>query len=155
MMFRTHVLFGILCGLLALLFFDPKMPWVFFGFFVVGAMMPDIDIPNSKVGRRHRVMSLFTNFVFGHRGFIHTIYPALGLFVLFYVLGFGGLGFALFLGYFSHLILDMLTPDGIAFFYPLYNVRMKGFVHTAGVLEYLVQVFVIVGVVVVVRFGWF
>lgn len=39
---------------------------------VIGAVLPDIDHPDSHVGRRHRVASSVINSATGHRGFFHS-----------------------------------------------------------------------------------
>ena len=145
-MFRTHVLFGIFCSLLILSFYTFEDEILFFGVFVLCSVLPDIDMPMSRIGRRHRIVSSLLNVVFGHRGFVHTVFPALGLFALLYSLGYFILGMAAFLGYMSHLVLDMLTPEGVRLFHPFFDKTFRGFIRTSGFLEYAFFIALIVAV---------
>lgn len=151
MMFRTHVLFGIFCALLILSIYSLDDEIIFFGVFVLCSMLPDIDMPRSRIGRKHRIVSSLLNIVFGHRGFIHTLFPALGLFALLYSFGSFSLGAAAFLGYMSHLVLDMLTPGGIRLFYPFWGKEFRGFIRTSGFLEYVFFIALAVAVFFQVR----
>ena len=151
MMFKTHVLFGIFCALFVLSLYDIGEGALFFGVFVLCSMLPDIDMPRSRIGRKHRIVSSLLNVLFGHRGFIHTLFPALGLFALFYSFGSFVLGMAAFLGYVSHLVLDMLTPEGVRLFYPFFDKTFRGFIRTSGFLEYIFFVVLIVAVVFQLR----
>ena len=151
MMFRTHVLFGIFCALFVLGLYNIEDGALFFGIFVLCSMLPDMDLPRSRIGGRHKVISSLLNVVFGHRGFIHTLFPALGLFALFYSFGSLILGIAAFLGYMSHLILDMLTPEGVRLLYPFWDKGFRGFIRTSGFLEYMFFIVLIVAVVFQIR----
>lgn len=39
---------------------------------IIGSLIPDIDEPNSIVGKKVKLLSKGFKFVFGHRGIIHT-----------------------------------------------------------------------------------
>lgn len=97
---------------------------------VIGSLAPDIDHPQSKVGRKFilKPISIFINKVFGHRTITHSIVMLIFMttVLLSSTLVFTGisnfiysnliLGFCI--GWFSHLFLDALTVDGIPVFYP-------------------------------------
>ena len=98
---------------------------------IFGSLLPDIDHPSSRIGRRMPIISHAVNTAFGHRGFTHSILALLlltyGLFLLTgvipefltgYYLPFS---FGLIIGYASHLLLDMITVSGIPLFYPFLN----------------------------------
>jgi len=95
---------------------------------ILGSLLPDIDHPNSRIGRKLPVVSRVVNKVFGHRGFTHTLLAqlllVLSLFMLSGVVPRGITGyylpfaFGLIVGYASHLLLDMLTVSGIPLLYP-------------------------------------
>ena len=102
MIFITHVLFAILiCVVL-------KIP-VDFGLFL-GSTIPDIDYPYSFIGDIFSPLSEKIYKKFGHRGFTHSIFWSLLL---------GGLCFVetkfitLFIGYTTHIFLDMFTYTGV------------------------------------------
>lgn len=92
----------------------------YYGGIMLGSLLPDIDHPQSYIGRRLWILSAPINKLFGHRGFTHSI---LSLTILGIVtapwwlvnpLFFGGF----LLGYFSHLLGDMCTISGVPLFYP-------------------------------------
>lgn len=100
---------------------------VFTGTF--GSLLPDIDQPNSTLGRKLGPISKLLNYGLGHRGLLH--YPIflaalmLGLYLLYpkippsfqYVYIAGSMGFGA--GYLSHIFLDMLNSAGIKFLWPV------------------------------------
>lgn len=97
----------------------------------VGGVLPDIDHPTSKVGKKVPPISILINNLFGHRGFTHTILATLLVSYSFFLLAgiipdsFRGFYFpfviGLSVGYASHLLLDMLTISGIPLLFPLSN----------------------------------
>lgn len=96
----------------------------------IGSLAPDIDHPESKVGRKFilKPISIFINKVFGHRTITHSVVISIfmTMILLFSTLLFSGIpnfiysnliiGFCV--GWFSHLLLDLLTVKGIPVFYP-------------------------------------
>lgn len=138
MRFLTHLLFGILSGIIFLDYFQVESKWIFFPAVIIGAIIPDIDYPYSKVGKRFKVISFVISFLFGHRGFIHTIFPPLIVFGLAYYLGYGMLGFGFLLGYITHLASDGLTKEGVMAFSPILKLRVRGLVKTGGFWEYII-----------------
>lgn len=99
----------------------------FAGFAVLGSLLPDVDLPNTKMGKRLGLLSDMLNKRFGHRGFIHTplcgALLTLGLYAAAQKLGlknfawFGAAG--LMTGYLLHLIQDMFTRGGVPLLFPL------------------------------------
>lgn len=87
---------------------------------VGGALLPDIDHPQSWVGRRAWMISHPLAALIGHRGFTHSILAvvACGL-----MLRWQGLGRAAVdpwvVGYLSHLAADLLTSSGLRLAWPL------------------------------------
>src|SRR3989344_4956792 len=135
MMFRTHLAFAFLIGLIFLNFFSFEFDKYLFLFIVlVSSIIPDIDLSGSKIGRRIKPLSNIFNFLFGHRGFLHSLLFILILFLIFVFIKNEILGLALFLGFFSHLALDSLSKEGIRFFYPL-KFKVNGFIKTNRIVE--------------------
>jgi inner membrane protein len=87
---------------------------------VGGALLPDIDHPQSWVGRRVRVISYPLAALIGHRGFTHSILAVVACGLL---LRWRGLGRAvvdpLVVGYLSHLAADLMTSGGLRLAWPL------------------------------------
>ena len=80
----------------------------------LGSLVPDIDSPESKLGRRFPFLSTFIEKKFGHRTITHAVLPWLIVAVLSVVfLPFWSWGFVY--GILSHLFLDALTIHGVPF----------------------------------------
>ncbi len=146
---------GILVGLFLLDYLKPVSPIVFMVGFVVSAVLPDIDYPKSVVGRKVRSVSTILNFFFGHRGFLHTIYPSLLLFFILVIFQQHTLAVAVVFGYALHLMLDALTIDGVKFFWPFWRARFKGWLRTGGVIEIVILIGVLVALVFKIKFMLF
>jgi inner membrane protein len=116
MMWYTHVVFGVLFYLIAVLFGAPMSP-INIGMAALGALMPDIDHPKSYISTKLPGGTVMPRFV-EHRGATHTVEAAFLITALV-----GGLaywitdsywpGIAFFIGYISHLFADTLTVSGI------------------------------------------
>mgnify|MGYP001571153876 FL=1 len=133
MLARTHLVFALLIGLLTFKYFNLN-PILFIVITSLTSFLPDIDHPKSKIGRKIKILSYPINFIFGHRGFFHSIFVALVLsFAIWYF--FGNYYIPFLIGFVSHLIGDALTIQGINFIYPLKEFRIKGFIKTGGLLE--------------------
>lgn len=121
----THVVFGIGTGVGFQILAGLKLTGIlaypsYYGGVVLGALLPDIDHPQSYLGRRLKILSVPIHRIFGHRGFTHSPLSLLilgGIMAVFWAknpLLFAGI----LIGYFSHLLGDMLTPMGIPLLYP-------------------------------------
>ncbi|WP_157811986.1 metal-dependent hydrolase [Alteribacter populi] len=90
----------------------------------IGSLLPDIDEPNSFLGRRVRVLSKPIKRIFGHRGVTHSVltwlllvyflYPTDSLFIT---------GFLI--GYSIHLLGDLFSKRSIPLFAPFSRFRLK------------------------------
>lgn len=147
MMFKTHLIAGLLFGLLLNSWLG--LGWLFVVLFILGSVLPDIDSSGSKVGRKFGLVSEVIEFFFGHRGFFHSIFVGLGLGLILYGYGYKSLGIGLFLGYMLHLVLDAFTIHGIRFFWP-FSWKIKGLVKTGGMVEWLLFLGFFCGLVYVV-----
>lgn len=108
MIFITHVLFAVLICLVFRVPLD-------FGV-VLGSTLPDIDYPYSYVGEMFSPFSDWICKKFGHRSLFHSIYWSLLLGALTIV---ETKFITLFIGYTSHVLLDLFTYSGVKLFYPL------------------------------------
>ena len=125
---RTHLLFGLLFGILFIKFFSnilnsPIEKMLFCLFLLFGIFFPDIDLDS---------------FIFKHRGFLHSIFLPVIIFGLAFVFPIAAsVFFGFSIGYFSHLASDMLTINGIYPFYPIkYNI--SGPVRTGSYFENII-----------------
>jgi inner membrane protein len=107
----THIAFAVVCSLVAGVESKPVLYLV-----AGGALLPDIDHPQSAVGRVLFFLSYPLNKLFGHRGFVHSLV----LWIPFTLLGFlwtpffyiGG-------GAISHTIIDAWNLSGVALLHPI------------------------------------
>ncbi len=136
MMAHTHMAFGLLFGLLSISFIHPANKYLFIGIVIFSSLLPDLDHPQSKLGRKFFLSKVF-NMLFGHRGFFHAIWIPIGVWLIL-SFGFGiSYGAAVFVGYFAHLFSDGLTKAGVNLVHPLHQLRLQGFIETGGVVEHL------------------
>jgi len=116
MMWYTHVVFGVLFYLMAVLFGAPMNP-LYVGMAAFGALMPDIDHPKSYISTKLPGGSVMPRFV-EHRGATHTVEAAVLITALvggiaYWIAGSYWYAVAFFIGYISHLFADTLTVSGI------------------------------------------
>jgi|TARA_Y100000310_G_scaffold324156_1_gene385662 inner membrane protein len=149
-MFKTHLAFGVLIGLIVLNIFTFENKILFSIFLIIGAILPDIDIMTSKVGSKFRPLSWFLGMLFGHRGLIHTIYVPILVFILLTLFGYSLLGYGFLIGYLSHLIIDALNIKGVSFFKPLIKLHIRGFIKSGGILEYLLLSIIVILIIFMV-----
>ncbi|WBF43567.1 metal-dependent hydrolase [Serratia rubidaea] len=88
------------------------------------SLLPDIDHPKSVLGQRLSWIAKPIARAFGHRGFTHSLLAITGGMMLFQLdvprswpIPTDALH-AMIIGYFSHLLADMLTPSGVPLLWP-------------------------------------
>ena len=96
---------------------------IFIASTIFGSLIPDIDYTKSTIGKIFRPISKYLNRRFGHRTITHSLLAMFGSFLLFAIIESTFLGRTTtskiyLLGFFSHLVLDMMTVQGVPLFYP-------------------------------------
>ena len=86
---------------------------------IVASLAPDIDNPSAPIGFMFRPLSKMINRKYGHRTITHTVFALLLSTLVCYACHFYTLIW--FLGYLIHLVLDMVTLQGVPLFYPFYK----------------------------------
>ena len=121
MMARSHVVVGVAAWLAAAPALHlPTLNVWYLGLAVAGSLLPDVDHPQSWVGRRTRPVSTVIAATLGHRGVTHSVLAVLGVVLLLAQAGSRrGTEAALAVGYLSHLAADLLTPRGLRLAWPL------------------------------------
>lgn len=103
----------------------------------IGSLLPDIDHPNSHIGKFFPgITSFFRHNNIIHRELTHSLYATLLILLFFlcinlllkvfflslynsmYIYIFAG-QFGILIGYLSHILLDMINPSGVCLLYPL------------------------------------
>lgn len=151
MMFLSHLLFGILSGYLTCSFLGCGSTLLFMAVAAAAAILPDIDHVSSKIGRKLPPFSVILNFIFRHRGFMHSIFPPLALYFIISRISLL-IAAAVLAGYVSHLLLDATTTNGVRFLYPL-PIKVRGFIRTNSFLEKIISLLLIIVVIAVVFSG--
>ncbi|ATA21932.1 MAG: metal-dependent hydrolase [Gibbsiella quercinecans] len=124
-----HLIFSVACAILAKKAeVTPDIAsgdwWHIIPGALLTSLLPDIDHPNSVLGQRLRWVSAPIARAFGHRGFTHSLLAILGGIALFHMNIPRGWFIpadalhAMIIGYFSHLLADMLTPAGVPLLWP-------------------------------------
>ncbi|MBS3160267.1 metal-dependent hydrolase [Candidatus Woesearchaeota archaeon] len=132
MMFKTHLMFSLLVSSLIFKYFSLN-PYLFVLILVLAGSLPDIDHTKSRIGRKLFIISWIINFFFGHRRLIHSIIFA-SILSLVIKMVFNEYWIPFYIGYLSHLFLDVLTKQGLYIFYPS-NFKLDGFIKTNGLFE--------------------
>lgn len=129
MMAPTHVLAGItLTGFIA----GPSPSIVIAS--TLFSLLPDIDTPESFIGHKIPALPTILNLIIGHRRLTHSlIFLPMGYFLL--LLTNKSIALAWLLGVGSHIVADMLTPQGVQLFWPFPVQTKMGFIHTGGLTE--------------------
>lgn len=106
------------------------------------ALLPDIDSPKSYLGSRVPIAPSVIRKTFGHRGPLHSLAAAGAVYILvqwYLPQSIAGLipwvNHWIFWGYTSHLLLDMLTPEGVPLLWPIRGRLAAPLVHTGSVME--------------------
>ena len=151
---KTHLLLSALVGFSlyeTVMPIPPTLPIVTaytLGIFL-GTILPDIDEPNSYVGKRSFFVSdIFSTFV-RHRGVTHFLFAPVviwwvGTMLENYLLEL--LFKSIALGWLSHLLGDLLVGNGVkGFLFPIYSGRITfypkmNFVVVGGLFEFVLQI---------------
>ena len=122
MMAPTHIAFGLFSttGLFSLFSLSLHKDLPALGAAILGSLLPDIDSPNSSVGRLLPFVSIPIERRWGHRTITHCLLAVGVLSVLSSPLVFyrATLYAALLIGYLSHLLADCGTKSGVPLFHP-------------------------------------
>ena len=147
MLWKTHLAFGFLFGLLVMPLVNYGNKYIYFALVLLGALLVDIDSPNSKISNKAGILAKATQTFTKHRGIFHSIFFAIlipGL--VWYFIG-HQYGTALFVGYLSHLIIDGFTKAGVNFLHPIATLRLHGFIETGSTAETLSFILIIAAII--------
>jgi len=127
MMVGSHVLIGAATWMAAQHQFDPRFGLPGYALAALGALLPDLDHPKSWIGRRVWFVSYPVSYLFGHRGFTHSLLAVLLLVTAVNAENAHGHWWVpVIIGYLSHLAADLIS-GGIPLFWPLrqnINIRL-------------------------------
>lgn len=114
MLGRTHIVNSIAIGSIPLVFgkqIDITYA-TFLTLIALGSIIPDVDEPNSLIGRKMKFLSYPINIFFGHRTITHNLllFSILGIFL--FIQGYKYF-LAINIGILLHILQDSITYQGI------------------------------------------
>jgi len=119
-----------------------------------GALLPDIDHPQSTLGRMIKPISWVLHSIFGHRTVTHSLL-FLVIITSFLWTAFPDhlfIAIGICIGVISHLILDALTASGIPLLYPLKTkIRFLFYTRTGSFTELVFFVLLVITNFVLIR----
>ena len=87
------------------------------------SMLPDVDHPDSKLGKLCQPISRFLYRKVGHRTLTHSVFGCLLAAICFWPLKWIDIGMPLYraalIGYISHAVIDLANLEGVALTYPI------------------------------------
>lgn len=148
MLFKTHLAFGLLVGLIILPYANPSSKFMFLFVVIAASIMPDIDQPNSKISNQIPILPKLLSIFVKHRGIFHSIFFAILLSGLFWYFINHSYGVAFIVGYMSHLLIDGFTKSGINFLHPFGKLHLSGFIETGTTAEWIIFLIILLGIVI-------
>ncbi|MFS1519505.1 metal-dependent hydrolase [Bacillus sp. SCS-151] len=135
MQYHTHIAFSGMIGLSVVSLIPVTDPTMYIIGLTVGAILPDIDHPKSKISNKIPIIPSLVSTIFTHRTFFHSV-----LFLVCLTLLYGffpqSIVTGIIIGAAGHIIGDMLTPAGVKLLYPFGNyIRFPFNFKTGGVIE--------------------
>jgi inner membrane protein len=123
MMGKTHLVIGVAIGLSTAYVLESDVPHAFAltAFSAAGALLPDVDHPRSMIRDFLWIPGDILFSQMPHRGITHTFLAMVVVVGIIYFLlpaSLNVIGFAVLLGFFSHLIADVVTPRGLPLLLP-------------------------------------
>ncbi|WEV56356.1 metal-dependent hydrolase [Ligilactobacillus acidipiscis] len=165
MEYKTHLVSTVVVGL-PVMASGGQVDVLNMGMLVLGSLLPDIDHPQSFLGKRNKIASGLTNKAFGHRKATHSLAALVLVYWLMSVIAAHYLTsrgiytpFWLTFGYLCHLLEDSFSRDGVNWLWPKKRKATHGahqvvFYKTGGLGEYLVLGLMICLLVIEIRLLW-
>ncbi len=131
MLFKTHLAINFFFAMFFSSYMQHKA--IFIALVLFATLLPDIDLLNSYIGKRARLLSRIATFFSKHRQFFHSLTCTLLLSFLLFLLS-AGIAMPFFIGYSMHIFADSFTVEGVRIFWPSKK-RAKGRIRTGGLTE--------------------
>lgn len=114
----THLALGIACWSVPVGLELAPGDLLSFGAVALGSLLPDVDHPGSKLGRRLWWLAWPIHLLFGHRGVTHSLLAWVATTAMaVFLIGQASAGAAFAVGFGSHLLGDAIT-GGVPFWWP-------------------------------------
>lgn len=113
---------------------DMSTQALFIGCAGISALLPDIDSPESKLGRIFWPASKLFQLTLGHRGVFHSL-ASTALLCLFLQVFLPAYAIPITIGYLSHIVLDLFNPAGVPLLWPVPKHFSIPLIQTGSLLE--------------------
>ena len=147
MMHTTHAALSTLTGLIFIKIFpfdSIAKTTLFLCLVIIIGTIPDIDHEKSRISKRFRKTSHILRLVISHRGFMHSVYPAIIFYLLLQHFGYPTWALGVTIGYLSHLLGDAITTEGVNFLNPFLHLKIEGFIHSGTIMETVVLIILLI-----------
>ncbi|MEH6949409.1 metal-dependent hydrolase [Bacillus sp. JJ634] len=124
MRYKTHIVSSLTLGAGLSIFFNYPFHIGYVAGISLGSLLPDIDEPNSFIGRRSFGIAAFVKQKCGHRGITHGIFAWLVVSMVCLIFP-SPLTIGISMGYLFHLIGDFFSVRSIPILTPINNYRPK------------------------------
>jgi inner membrane protein len=151
MLFHGHLLLGLIIFLVSRNFISGGNELIFFLLVLLGALLPDIDEPDSTINKWFGFIGIITGKIFSHRGFLHSLFFFILVALLIKFVSSNYYAYAILLGYISHIIGDGLSRQGVRVFWP-FNFKLKGPLKVGSWLEFFITLAMFLLVIKVIFF---
>ena len=148
MLARTHLTFGFLTALWLSPIILPKNKFLFFGIVLLGALIPDIDASKSLISSKIPILPKIIGLLTTHRGIFHSLFLALLIPGLVWYFISKPYGFALFVGYISHLLIDGFTKMGVNLLHPFSTLKIEGPIETGKIAEHVLLIILFILIII-------
>lgn len=124
------------------------------------SLLPDIDMPNSKLGKVVKPYAKIINKLFGHRTITHSVLwliPMIIFLVKYIDTEFALLWAGIITGFMSHIISDTFTKGGVPWLYPFKTKRYHLTNIHSGKMDFLFVILtdiIIIGVYYLINYGF-
>ncbi|WP_243405931.1 metal-dependent hydrolase [Priestia megaterium] len=122
--YHTHIATSIAAGAGVAITGDASFTFPYVVGIAIGALLPDIDEPNSYIGRRSLGLAKVIKSIFGHRGITHSILAS-GLIFYLHTMYDNDFTLGIAYGYAFHILGDFFSKRGVPFFSPLSKKKFK------------------------------
>lgn len=151
MLFHGHLLLGLITFLVFRNVITGGNELIFFLLILFGALLPDIDEPDSTINKWFGFIGIITGKLFSHRGFLHSLLFFILVALLIKFLSSNYYAYAILLGYISHIVGDGFSRQGVRVFWP-FNFKLAGPLKVGGWSEFFLTLALFLVVVKVLFF---
>ncbi|WP_297988389.1 metal-dependent hydrolase [Anoxybacillus sp.] len=125
MRYHTHIVSSLAIGTGIAAYTPVSFTIAYAAGLTLGSLLPDIDEPNSYIGRRSFGVAKQVNKAFGHRGFTHSLLAWGAITTVLLLQHFSPFTLGLCLGYAFHVLADYCSSQGVPLLWPFSKKRYR------------------------------